>query len=253
MTDTNLLASDPGAATAPDQPEVPPAAPTPADAARPAYVPDKFWDGAKGEIRVEALAKSYAELERRLSRSAAEPAAPPDPAAAVPATPDGYAIDTAHGLFSADAEINTRLHAAGFTPAQAQLVYDLAAERLVPMVQRLAGEFEQSRQLDRLVAHFGGDEKWGETARQLDAWGRAHLPPEVFGALASTYEGVVALHRMMGSGEPGLGARAGAGAGLSEEALRAMIRDPRYWRERDPALVARVADGYRRLYPERDA
>jgi hypothetical protein len=28
-----------------------------------------------------------------------------------------------------------------------------------------------------------------------------------------------------------------------------MMRDPRYWRERDPALVAQVTEGFKRLYP----
>ena len=31
--------------------------------------------------------------------------------------------------------------------------------------------------------------------------------------------------------------------------LRALMRDPKYWRERDPAVVARVTEGFRRLYP----
>lgn len=31
---------------------------------RPAHIPEKFWDAEKGEVRVEALAKSYAELEK---------------------------------------------------------------------------------------------------------------------------------------------------------------------------------------------
>lgn len=32
---------------------------------RPEHIPEKFWDAEKGEIRVEELAKSYAELERK--------------------------------------------------------------------------------------------------------------------------------------------------------------------------------------------
>lgn len=36
----------------------------PAKAERPAHVPEKFWDAEKGETNVEALLKSYAELEK---------------------------------------------------------------------------------------------------------------------------------------------------------------------------------------------
>jgi hypothetical protein len=31
---------------------------------RPAYIPEKFWDAEKGEVRTEAMAKSYVELEK---------------------------------------------------------------------------------------------------------------------------------------------------------------------------------------------
>jgi hypothetical protein len=34
---------------------------------RPAHIPEKFWDAATGTARVEDMAKSYAELEKRLS------------------------------------------------------------------------------------------------------------------------------------------------------------------------------------------
>lgn len=33
----------------------------------------------------------------------------------------------------------------------------------------------------------------------------------------------------------------------SEEDLRAMMRDPRYWQRREPAFVARVTEGFRKL------
>lgn len=33
---------------------------------KPEGIPDKFWDAAKGEVRVEAMAKSYSELEKKL-------------------------------------------------------------------------------------------------------------------------------------------------------------------------------------------
>lgn len=35
----------------------------------------------------------------------------------------------------------------------------------------------------------------------------------------------------------------------AEETLRQKMRDPLYWRERDPSTVREVSDGFRRLYP----
>jgi hypothetical protein len=34
---------------------------------------------------------------------------------------------------------------------------------------------------------------------------------------------------------------------MDEAALRKMMRDPRYWRSREPDFVKRVTDGFRRL------
>lgn len=41
---------------------------------RPENVPEKFWDAEKGEIRVDALTQSYAELEAKLSGKTEAPA-----------------------------------------------------------------------------------------------------------------------------------------------------------------------------------
>lgn len=39
----------------------------------------------------------------------------------------------------------------------------------------------------------------------------------------------------------------------AEEELRAMMRDPRYWRDRDPQLLDAVSEGFKKLYPEGSA
>jgi hypothetical protein len=227
----------------------------PQTGARPEDVPEKFWDAETGRIRLDALVKSYRELERRLSQRAGPPAAdaPVEERArflrsiGVPEGPDGYAIEPKHELCCADAEINQRLHQAGFSQPQAQLVYDLAAERLLPLIAEAAGQFETERQVEKLREHFGGEERFRRVAQQITAWGRSHLPAPVLEALSTTAEGVIALHRMMEGKEPGLAPRAEASSASDETELRAMMRDPRYWRTREPEFVKRVTDGFRRL------
>jgi hypothetical protein len=222
---------------------------------RPGEVPEKFWDAETGTLRVDALLKSYRELERRLSQRAAPPptdAAPEDllrfrQAMGIPETPDSYSIAERHELCCADSEVNQRLHAAHFTNDQAQLVYDLAAERLVPLIAEAAAQFEADRQRERLSAHFGGEDRFRRVAAQLSAWGRAKLPAPVYEALSSTAEGVLALEQMMRKDEPVLSRDAAPPARESEAELRAMMRDPRYWRQREPEFVRRVTEGFRRL------
>ena len=69
----------------------------------------------------------------------------------------------------------------------------------------------------------------------------------MYEALASTAEGVLALEQMMRKEEPGLFRDAAPPARESEAELRAMMRDPRYWRSREPEFVRRVTGGFRRL------
>lgn len=207
---------------------------------RPANVPDKFWDPAKGEIRTEALIRAYLDLEKRAS---AMPRAPDGP--------DKYKINHRHPKLTSSEAVNKRLHQAGFTQDQAQLVYDLAHDVLMPMLEEMAGEAGPDNHLGQLAQHFGGEERWRQMAPQLAAWGRKNLPPDAFEALASSVEGVKILHRLMGSDEPSLGrAPSSKDDGASEEQLKKMLQDPRYWKTKDPAFIAKVGAGFRRLYGE---
>jgi hypothetical protein len=233
--------------------------PSPADMGRPEQVPEKFWDRQTGTIRTDALLGAYLELERRMHSMVKLPAGDASDAdlrsfraaLGIPETPDGYQIETRHDMLASDPTVNRRLHDACFTPGQAQLVYDLAHECLLPMVERMDGEYQSQRHLDRLRDHFGGDARWSETARQVSAWGKANLPEDVFKVLARSPEGVIALERMMASGEPAMGRTpAPKDEALNEAELKRMMQDPRYWKNRDPAFIDKVSAGFRRLYGE---
>jgi hypothetical protein len=221
-------------------------------------VPEKFRDPQTGAIRVDLLVKSYRALEQKLAGMVSVPGDDSDDdarmrfnrALGVPDSPDGYEITLANPALSTDAEVNRRLHEAGFTPAQAQLVYDLACDHVVPQLHRMAGEYRQRGERDRLLQRYGGEARFAETARALEAWGQRNLPESVFNALASSYEGICALESMMQNGDPALTRGAGGGdAALSEDQLVGMMRDPRYWKKRDPEFLTKVTDGFKRLYP----
>jgi hypothetical protein len=225
---------------------------------RPSGVPEKFWNPETGAIRTEALLKSYLELERKLGSAGAMPAEATDSDDAmgrlrtldVPESPEQYQIEARHALVEPDPSINAKLHQAGFTERQAQLVYDLAADHLLPVLEEALGEFQAVREAERLASRFGGEAAWRATARQIKTWGQANLAQDVFETLASSYDGVLAIHQMMQAREPAvLNEANGPRSNLDEAELTRMMRDPRYWRERDPAFVAQVTDGFQRLYP----
>jgi hypothetical protein len=168
----------------------------------------------------------------------------------VPVSAEHYRIESRDDLVEPTPEINARLHEAGFTQEQAQLVYDLAAEHLLPVIDDAVAELRATRDAERLAAHFGGDAAWQNMARQVKTWGEANLAGDVYRTLSSSYDGVLAMHQMMQAREPSVLRDAeGPQGDLDETSLTRMMRDPRYWRERDPALVAQVTEGFKRLYP----
>lgn len=237
MTD-NLLTAEPS---------------TPATDGKPAGLPDKFWDAGKQEVRTEALITSYVALEKKLSQMLPVPESDDDrkrlyKIMGVPDTADEYQVNVPNDLFEIDPELNKRLHAKGFTGDQVQEVYTLAAEKMVPLILEMAAEFQADREIERLVAQFGGIERWKEVSRQLLAFGKKTLPPDVLSGMACSYEGVMALYKMMKADEPGLKLKSGATDSLEEKDLIAMMKNPKYWREKDPAFIAKVTAGFEKLY-----
>ncbi len=199
-------------------------------------VPEKFKD-PEGNMRTDALLQSYRQLEKKLSSQPAAPKAHTD-----------YCINCDHGMFEPDDEVNQKLHAMGMTQDQAQGVYDLAAAKMMPVIASLAAEYQADREVEKLVNHFGGPDQWKEVSRQLLAFGQKNLPPDVLHNLSGSYEGILALHRMMQSEEPGLKKPEGRANIADEKDLQSMMRDPKYWRDRDPAYVAKVTEGFKRMY-----
>lgn len=200
-------------------------------------IPEKFKDPETGALKTQALLSSYKELEKKLST---QPSAPKDPGE--------YCIDCTHGFFESDEQINKRLHEKGFNNDQAQEVYNLAAEKMVPMVQDIARDLQAEREVEKLIQHYGGAEQWREMSRQLLAFGQRNLPADVLDNLSSSFEGVLALHKMMKSEEPHLKKESDAQGGMEEKDLQAMMRDPKYWRDKDPVFVSKVTQGFKSMY-----
>jgi hypothetical protein len=94
MSDTTIthMPAAPGPSLIPQAP-----APTP----RPDYIPEKFWDSAKGAPKLEDLAKSYSSLEKKLGSNtpSTSPTPAPEPQPA-PQAPAGIDMDSLTNEFS---------------------------------------------------------------------------------------------------------------------------------------------------------
>ena len=167
----------------------------------------------------------------------------------IPSSYDLYDIKMPSPLLAKDEEIYKRFYELGFTNAQAQLVYDLANERVLPYLNSLSTEFEFERQREKLIEKFGGEEKFALIAEQISNWAKQNLQQEIYNALASNAQGVLALYNMMSSADPVLSHQVSQQEVLDEKTLKKMMQDPRYWRDQDNSYIARITKGFERLYP----
>lgn len=213
--------------------------------AKPAGLPDKFWDEASSSVKLEELIADYnymASRDENLVETNLR---------GMPASYEEYQIQSPSPVLELDDDIRRRFFEKHFTNEQAQLVYDLAAERVLPVLGEMSVNFEAERQLEKLASYFGDKEKFNEISRQISAWAKQNVRAEVYDALATTSEGVIALYKMMSGSEPALGRERRVEEELSEESLRKMMEDPRYWRDKDSAYIAQITRGFEKLYPEK--
>lgn len=234
----------------------PAAAPT-----KPEGIPDKFWDAEKGVVRVEDLAKSYAELERaRTGQPKADDKAPP---AAEPAKVPEGAVDSV----SADAEAAAKAAGADTSKVDFTALTQEFAEKgtlsedsykalqAAGMSKELVDQFIEGRQavaqtqLAESYALAGGEAEyklmaqWAATALPADeqaAFDRAVLADPgtrkmAITALKARYTEAVGSDPKLIKASTG-GAEAGAFQSRAE--VTQAMRDPRY--QKDPAYRASV-------------
>jgi hypothetical protein len=272
-----MPASDPQGAAAPPPAAAPEgagggASTSPATPARPEYLPEKFWkDGAPN---VEALAKSYTELEKMRGRFKDEAAA--ELRAGVPETPDAYELKAAvpegvvwiEGDIPAELEpgkvyfkpdlaspemnaLRTWAHEAGVKPEAFGKLLGIAAQAMGVRVPTL-----QEREAARSEFFGGLGENGAQRAGHLYGQLRALLPESgvkaIDGMVSSkeAFEAIEALATRAGGARFAPAGAAPAG-GVTEAGLKEMMRDPRYSDplKRDPAFVQQVDQGWRQLYP----
>lgn len=211
-------------------------------------VPDKFKDPKTGQIKVEELLKSYLALEKKLSER--QKLIPNPKCGTMPASPEEYQITFKNPKLVMDEEMNRYLFELGFTNEQLQAVYDLAADKIIPLLEDLSADYRADKEMAELEREFGGENGFNTVAGQVAAWGEKNLRPEVFNALATSKDGIMTMYKMMNdeAEEKTLNTPSSSTEPITEDALRALMRDPKYWKKQDPALLKRVEEGFKRLY-----
>jgi hypothetical protein len=216
-------------------------------------IPEKFLD-ENGELNTSALVKSYCELEKKMGSMVSVPNENSDEsikqkfnhAIGVPDSKDEYPKNS---LFD-DESVREKFHEIGLTSAQVEKIYALAEEFLQPTLKNLFELQNQTNAINELKKFFGDDEKMNNAMREINTFGERFLPKDAFDELCSTPQGIQGIYKMMQSMEPKVFTDKNATENLTDEALRDMMRDPKYWRDHDEEYIRKIENGFKKLYSE---
>lgn len=214
-------------------------------------IPEKFKN-QDGTLNADALIKSYVALEKKIGTMISVPSDDADDdmrnrfrrAIGVPDAPDNY---PKNDLFD-DENLRAKFFEIGLTSSQVSQIYNIAQEFLSPVISDLFATQSQATAISELKNFFGGDEKMNDAIKQINAFGEQFLPRDAFDALCTTPQGIQGIYRMMQSMEPHVQTADSDDINLSDNDLRRMMRDPKYWRDHDSEYVRKIENGFKKLY-----
>ena len=223
----------------------------------PEYIPEKFWDTERNEIKVEELGASYKALEQKLgmrTEDLVRQVQEDYENQRKSSVPESYEVKLPQDI-----------------PEDVEITVDPEQE-LVKSWQQICKDNGLSQEVfDQGVAAFVNNEiaglpnlqeemaKLGDNARErieaADLWSKKYLSTDAYDAianLASTAEGVKALEEIMSlsKSKPLPNTNTVVDVELDERDLQSMMQDPRYWKEgsKDPSYIRKVTDLYQKKY-----
>ena len=147
-----------------------------------------------------------------------------------------------------DESVRQKFREIGLTCNQVEQIYKIANEYLSPVLSELFLMQNETNAYQELKNFFGGTEKMNDALRAIDAFGTKFLPHDAFDALCSTPQGIQGVYKMMQSVEPNVETQKNENQNLTDDDLRRMMRDPKYWRDSDPEYVRKIENGFKKLY-----
>ena len=214
-------------------------------------IPEKFLD-ENGELNTAALVKSYCELEKKMGNMVSVPNEDSDESVKQKfnhaiGVPDNVEDYPKNSLFD-DESVRAKFHEIGLTAKQVEKLYDIAEEFLQPTLKSLFQLQNQTNAINELKNFFGSTEKMNDALREINAFGERFLPADAFDELCSTPQGIQGIYKMMQSMEPDVLTDKNTTENITDDMLRNMMRDPRYWRDQDPEYVRKIENGFKKLY-----
>ena len=214
-------------------------------------IPEKFLN-EDGTLNTDSLLKSYNELEKKLGTMVSVPNDDSDKDARerfnrAIGVPDDASQYPTNDMFNDDS-VKQKFHDIGLTGPQVEQIYAIANEFLSPLISDLFSMQNETKAMLELKNFFGGNEKMYEALRAIDSFGEKFLPHDAFESLCSTPQGIQSVYKMMQSMEPHIETQKNESENLTDDDLRRMMRDPKYWRDADPEYVRKIENGFKKLY-----
>ena len=214
-------------------------------------IPEKFLN-KDGTLNTDALLKSYTELEKKIGTMISVPTSESDSelrakfnrAIGVPENANEYPTCP---MFDDDS-LREKFLEIGLTSSQVEKIYDIANEFLSPVLSDLFEIKNESDAISELKNFFGGTEKMYDALRAINTFGEKYLPHDAFDAMCSSPQGIQGIYQMMQSMEPSVRTDDFVSKNLTDNDLRRMMQDPKYWRDQDPEYVRKIENGFKKLY-----
>lgn len=215
-------------------------------------IPEKFMN-QDGTLNSDALIKSYRELERKIGTMISVPGADADDAARTKfnraiGVPEKASEYPTCDLFDDDDALREKFLEIGLTSMQVSKIYDIATEYLSPVITDLFDMQNESSAINELKNFFGGTDKMNDALNAINTFGEKFLPRDAFDALCASPQGIQSIYRMMQSMEPTVQMQKNESEKLTDNDLRRMMRDPKYWRDHDAEYVRKIENGFKKLY-----
>ena len=214
-------------------------------------IPEKFLN-EDGTLNTDSLLKSYNELEKKIGTMVSVPNSESDECARerfyrAIGVPDDVSAYPTNEMFDDDS-VRQKFHDIGLTCSQVEQIYSIANEFLSPVLSDLFDIKNETNAYLELKSFFGGSDKMYDALRAINSFGEKFLPHDAFESLCSTPQGIQSVYKMMQSIEPNVETQKNESENLTDNDLRRMMRDPKYWRDADPEYVRKIENGFKKLY-----
>lgn len=214
-------------------------------------IPEKFLN-KDGTLNTDSLMKSYSELEKKIGTMISVPNDESDTGArekfnaaiGVPSSADEY---PKNDLFN-DENVRSKFHEIGLTAKQVEQLYKVAEEFLSPVLSEIFQSDFETKAYSELKNFFGGEEKMRDALKEINSFGSTFLPADAFAALSASPQGIQSVYKMMQSMEPSVKTEKSSNEKLSDNDLRNMMQDPKYWRDKNPEYIRTIENGFKKLY-----